>query len=864
MIEQLLSPQLVAALGWTLLHTLWQGALFALLLGVVLILLRRYSAQARYLVAVGVLGAFCLTAGLTFYAQYEAPSTFSTPESAPTVRLTDGDAPADQNGPRRSARVTTSPAGSSGGTSSIVQQGKVYFVRHLPLLVTLWLMGVLVLQLRLLGQLAYLQRIKSFGTERFPDHWMAALADLPHRLNVSRPVRYLTSSRIQSPLTTGWLRPVIMLPSKMRTSLEDSQLLAIVAHELAHIRRNDFAVNVLQTLLTTFFFYHPGVWWISARIQEEREHSCDDLAVAATGKKVDYARTLVHLQEQELAAPRHSMAVGGDGFSGRIKRILGGYFGAATFGEGVVTTLLIGAVLSLAIGTTGQAQGSAVDPTTAVAVVDRSDDRANDEDFELLIRAIRAGDLELVTQRLERVSNLNRTDDNDLTPLMAAAAGNHAVIAALLIERNADVDYVNAIGRSALIEAASTGALEVARLLIKTGADINIKGANINPRGVSADLNALGVAAYEGQLEVARLLLSSGADPRGVPDAYLPLHLAASGGHAPVVRLLLDAGVDVDIRDGSRRTALMHAASKDQSRIVRMLLDAGADVGATDRRGRSAMHYATHEGTDYSIEGADRSIEEMTAELSDAEVDRLTREPELLVFPASSGKLSTVKLMLELGVGINLADAEGYTALSAASVNGQVEMVRYLLGRGARVQGTSGSALGSAMFMAARQDHPDVLRILAESGGRPDDGYHLRELSFPDSFIVLRHYHAAPPLVGAIIEGRYAALHALLRLGADANQTFAKTTYTLKVYATDPDWYKVREYNTDTLTELSTNLSHSDTWTPLLEAIIANKVELVALLLENGATPEYRTAEGMTALRLAEKIGNPEMIRLLR
>ena len=519
MIERLLSPTLIDALGWTLLHTLWQGALFAVLLGLALIALRAYSAQARYLVAVGFLAAFFLTVGLTFVGLYSsAPPTAALPE---TTRITNEN-PSSAKPASASIEVvsnTQSPA-TYPIAESWQQRATNYFDRHLPLIVTLWLLGVLFLQLRFLGQLVYIQRLKSYATERLPPRWAARIQELEARMDIHRPVRYLTSHRVSGPFTTGWLRPVVMLPHELLLRLRDIQLVAILAHELAHVKRHDFAVNLLQTALSTFFFYHPGVWWISARIHDEREHCCDDLAIQATGERVDYARTLVELQERELTAPKLAMAYGGGGFGYRIRRLLTGYLGTATFGEGVVTTLIFVAVGSLALAATGSSQPTPSDgypsdgvpgivapappppapappppppaapppPPTEQSVeetfdfhVDVHEDGQQDtnpatDEFDLLMRNIYDGKVEMVRYLLDKVDDLNRLDERGFTPLMAAASENEIEITRLLLDRGVDVNQLNDNGWTALTEAADEGSLAVARLLIEAGAGRESEG----------------------------------------------------------------------------------------------------------------------------------------------------------------------------------------------------------------------------------------------------------------------------------------------------------------------------------------------------------------------------------------------------
>ncbi len=105
------------------------------------------------------------------------------------------------------------------------------------------------------------------------------------------------SRAIKSHVTTGFLKPVILVPASMISGLSPEQIYAILAHELAHIRRNDYIINVIQTLIETIFFFHPAIWYISVQIRKERENACDDIAVELTGDKVNYAKTLAFTQD---------------------------------------------------------------------------------------------------------------------------------------------------------------------------------------------------------------------------------------------------------------------------------------------------------------------------------------------------------------------------------------------------------------------------------------------------------------------------------------------------------------------------------------------------------------------------------------
>ena len=114
------------------------------------------------------------------------------------------------------------------------------------------------------------------------------LERVSQRLGLRRATQILQSTLVQVPVVAGYFRPVILVPMSVISGLPASQLEAILAHELAHIRRHDYLVNLLQTLVETVFFYHPGVWWLSRQIRNERENCCDDLAVAVVGSGVDY------------------------------------------------------------------------------------------------------------------------------------------------------------------------------------------------------------------------------------------------------------------------------------------------------------------------------------------------------------------------------------------------------------------------------------------------------------------------------------------------------------------------------------------------------------------------------------------------
>src|SRR5207249_1797260 len=194
----------------------------------------------------------------------------------------------------------------------------------LPWVVFVWFAGVVALSLRLTSGWLVTRQLGRVGTSTVPDACREAVARLAGRLRISRPVRVLESAVVQVPAVIGWLRPVILLPVSALTGLTPLQLDALLAHELAHVRRYDYLVNLIQAVIETLLFYHPAVWWVSQQVREEREHCCDDLAVAACGDAHFYATALLGMERLRVTPPAFALAAAGRGGSlmGRIRRLV--------------------------------------------------------------------------------------------------------------------------------------------------------------------------------------------------------------------------------------------------------------------------------------------------------------------------------------------------------------------------------------------------------------------------------------------------------------------------------------------------------------------------------------------------------------
>jgi len=328
------------AMGWTLVHTLWQGALIASVVAIVLSLMPRARAQVRYAVSVAGLVLMSAAAILTGAREvrHAADARFAAGGPASAWGLVDRERGGSTPGSTadRVLAVSGGRLGESDGmgadrTDAAMRSGAGFATLlgawsrgiepALPFIVAIWFGGVLLLSARLVGGLARLRALRLSAEWPVPSGLTRRVATLSERMGVRRAVRLLASARVDTPAIIGWLRPVLLFPVSAMSGMPLSQLEGLIAHELAHIRRHDFAVNLFQVVVETLLFYHPAVWWISARIRSERENCCDDLAVVVCGDSRVYAMALLELETRRAASALAVAATGGS-LRHRIRRLV--------------------------------------------------------------------------------------------------------------------------------------------------------------------------------------------------------------------------------------------------------------------------------------------------------------------------------------------------------------------------------------------------------------------------------------------------------------------------------------------------------------------------------------------------------------
>ena len=328
-----ISPGTMQALGWALLHFVWQGTALAAIAAVAMASFPRPA--VRYLIGISVLALMLVVPVATFfsYAQ-QPPSEMEFAKSSPLVAA--------------AWPIARGNTAASGATMPV----RASSIGAFAWLVEIWLLGVALFSLRSAGGFFLLERERRRQSAVVEDWVLEICYTLQDQLHIYRAVQYCESVVLQAPAVIGWFRPIVFLPASALTGLSESQLRSVIAHELAHIRRFDAFVNLFQVGVETLLFYHPAVWWLNRRIRAEREHCCDEIAVEVCGNAVEYARALT-LMEEWRRGPVFAMAANGGPLSDRIRRLLASGSGRegsrkAGFGGGMlflVTALVAGNAL---------------------------------------------------------------------------------------------------------------------------------------------------------------------------------------------------------------------------------------------------------------------------------------------------------------------------------------------------------------------------------------------------------------------------------------------------------------------------------------------------------------------------------------
>jgi bla regulator protein BlaR1 len=299
---------LVKALCSTLMHSLWQGVLLAALAGIIVVCTRQSSPARRYNLLMAGMAIFAFTVAFTFVHEL-------TPENTSLPSITGGQVITAAN-----TAVTMQPVTKSADYQVISR----FLNDHSGSIVFVWFLVVMARVLQLLTGLHSLYYLRRRQVLAVSEAWENRVKQLALQLGIKQLVGIAESGMAKVPMVIGHLKPLILIPAGLITAMPPSAIEAILVHELAHIRRRDYIINLLVSMMEIVFFFNPAVLWIASLIRAERENCCDDIAVTYTGSKVNYIKALVACQEYQLSTPAYAMALTGrkDHLMERVKRML--------------------------------------------------------------------------------------------------------------------------------------------------------------------------------------------------------------------------------------------------------------------------------------------------------------------------------------------------------------------------------------------------------------------------------------------------------------------------------------------------------------------------------------------------------------
>jgi bla regulator protein blaR1 len=297
---------IMEALGWTLLNSVWQACLLFLITSIILRLMPTQLSRSRYAVACGALAMMVLVNIATYFVVLESTSSETTSVAAHTMAI--------------DAENFSHPLSDE---FTFWQSAFQFLDANMTFILLGWSIGALLFSLRIVSGWFFLSSVRRDAID-IQDDWYEKLQHLAKKFGLSKAIRLAETSRIQVPMVIGFLKPIILVPTAMLLGLSPAQIETVFVHELAHIRRNDYIINLFQTFLESIFFFNPFVWLLSGIIRREREYCCDDEVINRHGEVLVYAQALASLEEIRLqrTSLALSLAENKNLLFNRIRRIM--------------------------------------------------------------------------------------------------------------------------------------------------------------------------------------------------------------------------------------------------------------------------------------------------------------------------------------------------------------------------------------------------------------------------------------------------------------------------------------------------------------------------------------------------------------
>lgn len=381
----ILESSTVNALVWSIIHSIWQFSLVALIMSLLLKRFQNHTANLRYLIALGSLGFSFIVSLCTFlYYFYET-------SGADLITMYDKQ--------EFMIYIGSEPI----VNTSLWMDMYAWIDQYQQPIFYTWLIGVLLFASKFLFSLGYVEFLSRTATPIFDQDAYRSFRKIINHLKISQNVQIGESKYVKSPMILGFFKPIVLFPVGIINQLDMAETEAILAHELAHFVRKDITVNMVQTLVEILFYYHPAIWWISTNIRVERENCCDDLAIKYIGNNIHYAKTLVKMQEinsNQSPILALNFSKKDSFFSQRIKRILNMTQTRNYLKEKILTSMVILLLVTFfAKDMIGNDHGNVVDNISAT-----------DQEIETNIITV----VDTMPLKKESITIQKKTNDQDL------------------------------------------------------------------------------------------------------------------------------------------------------------------------------------------------------------------------------------------------------------------------------------------------------------------------------------------------------------------------------------------------------------------------------------------------------------------
>lgn len=363
-----INDTLLKAISWTLVHTIWQGFILAFLAGIVILTTKRVTSVVRYNLLSGLFFAFIVVVGLTFNYEFGNENEESVKSLNFSIEHL------------KSVWTIENGAVKNNFSTLIID----FLNANANTIVLIWFIVFCIKCFKITNNLSHIYKIRNYRNQPVSNYWKERLEALSQNIHLNKHIVLLESQLVKVPSVTGFFKPIILLPIGLLSQLPQDQIEAILLHELAHIRRKDYFVNLLQSFAEIVFFFNPGVLWLSSLIKEERENCCDDIAVSVTKCKAKFVHALVSFQEYNMKNNELIMGFGGkkNHLLNRAKRIINNDTKSLNAVEKTFLSIAVFAVLFVMIAcsnaTLSDAKVTSSEPQTKV-VSDEDKKKSNNE-----------------------------------------------------------------------------------------------------------------------------------------------------------------------------------------------------------------------------------------------------------------------------------------------------------------------------------------------------------------------------------------------------------------------------------------------------------------------------------------------------